>query len=192
MMKIRVLLVFLLMMRAAGAFTEPMVGIQQYLKALDVLTPYYSQFRDEIALQGFFQETTYLQLRAALSKDARFQTDVLRFYRSADVYFRLFHDYTLAYSCNTFKDAMGDKFPDDYYRELEDMGKKLTDASRRTDISSGQKAAIKEKIGAVELLKRRIREYQAALPLVNPAALRDVADHASEMNALYRRLLVRP
>lgn len=174
---------------AGGAAAVSAEGIQKYLDALDGVSSYYRPLAQQVAKQGFFREPIYAQLRTALEANKKFIADLSRSYSSSDEYFRSFHDYTLAYSCYTFQVAMGSKFPDDYYAELEVAGKKLKEASLRADITAAQKATIEEKIAGVRLLQKRIREYQAALPGVNKALLPEVAAHASEMDALYKRLL---
>ncbi len=173
---------------AAGAAAVSAEGITKYIEALDGVSSYYRPLAQQVAAEGFFREPIYARLRTGLAANKKFIADVSRSYSSPDEYFRSFRDYTLAYSCYTFQVAMGSKFPDDYYAELDAAGKKLTEASRRTDITAAQKATLEEKIASVRLLQKRIREYQAALPGVNKALLPEVAAHAKEMDALYNRL----
>jgi hypothetical protein len=58
----------------------------------------------------------------------------------------------------------------------------------RTDITAAQKAMREEKIASVRLLQKRIREYQAAFPMVRKALLSEVAANVSEMDALYQKV----
>jgi hypothetical protein len=187
-MKVRLTLCAMAVFLAASAAAVSAEGSQKYLGSLDGVSSYYRPFAEQVAKQGFFREPIYAQLRTALAANKKFVAEVMRYYPSPDEYFQRFHDYTLAYSCYTFQLAMGSKFPDEYYAELEVAGKKLKEASQRTDITAAQKATLEEKISSVRLLQKRIREYQAALPKVSKALLSEVAAHASEMDSLYQRL----
>ena len=170
---------------AAAASAE---GITKFLDALDGVSSFYRPFAEQVAAQGLFREPIYAQMRAALSANKKFLAEVIRSYASPQEYFQSFHDYTLAYSCYTFQVAMGSKFPDDYSTELDRAGKKLKEASQRTDITAAQKATLEEKIVSVRLLQKRIKEYQAALPTVRKELLSEVAAHSSEMDALYQKV----
>jgi hypothetical protein len=165
-------------------------SMSQYLVTLEKLAPFYAPLAQQTVQQGFFQEAVYERLRTALEGNKKFQAEVLRSYASSDAFFQSFHDYTLAYSCYTFRQAMGSKFPEDYYAELDVSAKKLKEALATKGIDAGQKTRLEESLVKVQLFQKRIREYQAAFPLVKRETLDVVSTRAADMDVVYAKVFV--
>ncbi len=163
-------------------------NIDRYMSALEAVAPYYPPLAEKAGELGFFGESGYALLRSELSKNPRFLESLKRYYPSPERYFADFRAFTLAYSCYTFKGALGNKTPQDYLGELDRSTKELAASAAKPGVPATEGQAITKKIAQLALIEQRIREYEQASRTVSPRLMDEVAAHDSELRMLYESL----
>lgn len=163
-------------------------SINRYMNAVEAVAPYYAPLAEKAGALGFFGEGGYALLRSALAKNPQFLAALKAYYRDPERYFADFHAFTLAYTCYTFKIALGSKSPQEYLTELDRSKRELSAGAAKAGLPAEERQAIAKKVLQLELIEQRIQEYEKAAGTVSPEVMDAVSAHAAELRTLYGRL----